>query len=494
MFGPSPPLSSFQASDLPPAQIGKNLIRVAPVLYASGFVLTVFADSGSALEALPRPLAISVLGAVFTQAVATLLLRDRVRGAMAALVVLVTLAFPLIGITLGLVALGVAGFARWRGFSATPLAASLGAVVSITFVIATARSMLSPAFMLGDLFRAGPEVATASVAEERLPDIFLILLDGYPRSDTLTSWGYDNSWFTDALEERGFDVATDSHTNYPTTALTLPSMFHMRHVDEIEAFRDIPDRVDAQRRALRASLENPPALSRLAKLGYETVSAGRPADYITLNTNRYYDAGWLNEFEHQVLARTALSAAIVPIVLDARRGEILETLRVAPRIAEDPAPTFLFAHVLSPHLPFLFDREGEPPVTGCLACTFATHIDHSGMTAEEFHRAYIDQVHYLNGLVIESLDGILERSPDSVLVVFSDHGSRANRIPDDEWFATFFASRTPGHASVFPEDARPIEVFPRLLNAYFGNEIPVPADEDYLSPQGFLMPLNIEKR
>lgn len=470
-----------------------DALIASPTLFAAGFVLTVFADSGSALEALPRPLGIAAVGAALAQGLATLLLRDRVPGAVAALIVMVTVATPLIGIALGLIAIAAAGFARWRGFSAAPLAAGLGTVIAITFVIAATRVAVSPAFNLGDFFRTGPEVGTASVPDDR-PDIFVILLDGYPRSDTLASWGYDNSWFTDAIEERGFDVATDSHTNYPSTALVLPTMFHMRHAGEIAAFREVPHRLDAQRRALRRSLDNPPALSRLAQLGYETVSAGRPADYITLNTNRYPDAGWLNEFEHQVLSRTALSAVSVPVILDARRGEVLETLREGPRVAEDPDPSFLFAHVVSPHLPFLFDREGEQPRISCVACTFATHIDHSGLTADEFYAAYADQLHYLNGLVLETLDGILERSPNAVVVVMSDHGSRANRIPDDDWYATFFASRTPGHPALFPDDARPIEIFPRLLNAYFGDDIPVPVDQDYLSPGGVQMPLDIKRR
>ncbi|MGH2444893.1 MAG: hypothetical protein ACRDGD_02455 [Candidatus Limnocylindria bacterium] len=470
-----------------------KMVLLAPVLFALGFVLTVYADSGRALESLPRPLVIAAAGALLIQGVATLLLRNGLAGAAVALVALVGVAVPLLGITLGLICLAAAAFARWRGFSAVLPATGLGMVVAMTFVIAAGRVIVSPAFAIGDLFRGGPEMAEVSVTDEH-PDIFLLMLDGYPRSDMLAGWGYDNSWFTDALAERGFDVASASHTNYASTALVLPTMFQMRHAAEIEAFRDVPEDVIAQRRAIRASLEQPPALLRLAELGYETISAGRPADYITLNTRVSVDSGWLNEFEHQVLARTALSAATVPMVLDARRGEILDTLSATRAAAEDPSTTFVFAHVMNPHLPLLFDRDGDPPMTSCLACTFATHIDNSGMTADEFHAAYVDQVHHLNGLVLETIDGILADSPDAAMIVFSDHGSRAERHPDEEWFATFFAARTPGHPRLYPDDARPIEIFPRLFGAYFGDDFPIPVDEDYLSPQGVQMPLDVTRR
>ena len=275
------------------------------------------------------------------------------------------------------------------------------------------------------------------------------------------------------------------------TALVLPTTFNMRHAAEIEELQDVPEQVLAQRRALRTSLEDPPALKRLGELGYVTVSAGRPADYITLNANRYPDEGWLNEFEHQVLARTTLSAVTVPLILDARRGEVLATLEAAEAVAADPAATFMFAHVVNPHLPFLFDRNGEQPAMECQACTFATHIDHSGMPRAEFLAAYADQVHFLNGRVLDTIDSILAKSPDAAVVVFSDHGSRASREPDADWFATFFASRTPGHADLFPDDARPIEIFPRLFRAYFGDDVPIPHDEDFVAPEGVQMPLHI---
>jgi hypothetical protein len=384
-------------------------------------------------------------------------------------------------------------YSRWRRFSARSLADGVGVVVAILFVVATGRALASPGFALSDLTRTGLVVSETQGAQTP-PDIFMVMLDGYPRSDILASWGYDNAWFTAALEERAFGVAAESHTNYPSTALVLATTFHMRHADEIEAFDGIPSQAAEQRRALRTALTDTPALRRLGELGYQTVAAGRPADYITLNTNRYLDDGWLNEFEHQILARSALSAIAVPAILSAKRGEVIATIEALPQVADDSAATFMFAHVVNPHLPFLFDRNGQVPQISCAACTFATHIDHSGLSRDAFHRAYVEQVHHLNGRIIGAIDQVIERSPDAVIILFSDHGSRAEREPDAEWYATLFAARTPGRTGVFPDDVRPIEIFPRLFGAYFGDEVPIPVDKDYLTPRTVQMPLEIIPR
>ena len=56
------------------------------------------------------------------------------------------------------------------------------------------------------------------------PDIYLILLDGYPRADVLEyAFDIDNSGFVEGLEERGFHVAEESHSDYIWTHVSVPS-------------------------------------------------------------------------------------------------------------------------------------------------------------------------------------------------------------------------------------------------------------------------------
>ena len=64
----------------------------------------------------------------------------------------------------------------------------------------------------------------ATDASREGPDIYAILLDGYPRADVLAhAFDIDNGPFVGALEERGFAVAGASHSDYIWTHTTVPS-------------------------------------------------------------------------------------------------------------------------------------------------------------------------------------------------------------------------------------------------------------------------------
>jgi hypothetical protein len=435
----------------------------APALYALAFVLTVYADSGSAVEALPRPLLVAGVAAIATQAVLTLLFRNRIAGALVALVILIGVVLPLLAMTLALCLIAILVFARWRRFPAMRLVLIAGPMAVIMFSISAVRVVTDPTFNPVDVLRGNRAIVSAASADA--PDIFLLMLDGYPSSDTLASWGYDNQWFDTALEERGFHLSSESHADYALTELVLPTLFHMRPLNEIAGLQRLTEEQDERRRAIRDALREAPALRRLQELGYTTISAGRPADYITVEADQYLDGGRLTEFEHQVLNRTMLADLALPAVLDARRGQILDTLEYARAVSRNPASTFMFGHVMSPHLPFLFDREGRPP---CTDCPFTTHLQESAMTPVAFRQAYTDQVHHLNHLVLEAIDDIVTSSPEAVVIVFSDHGSRADLEDEAEWFKNYFAARTPGHPDLFPDDVHPVEVFPQLFDTLFG--------------------------
>ena len=64
--------------------------------------------------------------------------------------------------------------------------------------------------------------------------MYVILLDGYPRADVLDyAFDIDNSAFLDALAERGFTVARDSHSDYLWTHVSVPSALNLAYVEQI---------------------------------------------------------------------------------------------------------------------------------------------------------------------------------------------------------------------------------------------------------------------
>jgi len=72
---------------------------------------------------------------------------------------------------------------------------------------------------------------TVSTDLKDMPDIYVIVLDGYMRSDALKQdLGYDNSAFIDQLSQMGFYVADCGHPNYTFTYASISALLNMRYI------------------------------------------------------------------------------------------------------------------------------------------------------------------------------------------------------------------------------------------------------------------------
>ena len=147
---------------------------------------------------------------------------------------------------------------------------------------------------------------------------------------------------------------------------------------------------------------------------------------------------------------------------------------------------FMLAHVMAPHTPIVFDADGTPADFSGRTCGTQFEIDASviGVSEREYRAAMAEQVANPNMRTLEAIDEILVASPDAVVVVFSDHGSRHSSQPSDEWFHSFLAARTPGHPGLIEDDPRPIAIFPAIFNAYFGTRHAIPADRTFIGLEG----------
>ncbi len=255
----------------------KSLLAV-PLLAALTFVISVYVDRGQVLEALPRPLAVVAVIVLGIQLLAIGITRRPELGTALALLAVLALFDPrvaLLAVLFWLILRELGRLRRWDvswHFVRTPIA--------VLFLVSMARLVISPAFAVGDLLPRLPVAHAAGAADS--PDMFLFLLDGYPRSDTLASFGYDNSWFEAELQERGFTIAPKSHSNYTFTYVVVPTLLHMRHAAEIDELRNVKDEWVAQRRAVRDAIASAPIFPYLEAKGYEIVSAGAWATPVSL--------------------------------------------------------------------------------------------------------------------------------------------------------------------------------------------------------------------
>jgi hypothetical protein len=475
-----------------------------PFVFAVHPVLFLFAPNADEVRPLEMllPLSLTVLLAGLLLGTFALLLRDWTRGSLATTLLLFL--FFSFGHAAG--ALEKLPFVEARAqlvaailFVGAFLAASLWLVRTRRdpAPVATGLSIVAATLVGIQLVRAAPAlvaphadvdasshapVVAAPTAERNLPDIYFIVLDGYARADVMHDlYGFDIEPFLARLRELGFHVAGRSRSNYCKTLHCLTSILNMEYLQGLVTLDPLSVRSGPLLRLLR----NNRVLENLRSLGYSVVTFSSGYSLVELpHPDRVLKPGLaLSEFHSLLLETTPLPLLLRDeenlYALHRRRLDyILDEL---PQIGEGPRPRFVFAHLLAPHPPFVFDAEGQP-VSPERPFGFYDGSDFYkyGGSREEYVRAYAAQARYVTRRLEEALTALVqpgERAP--VILLQSDHGpgSRLDwrSIPDtdlQERFGILFAAHLPGVEGLsLPDDASPVNTFRLVFDLYFGSDL-----------------------
>jgi hypothetical protein len=315
-----------------------------------------------------------------------------------------------------------------------------------------------------------------------------MLLDGYPRSDTLEeTFGIDNGDFIAQLEDLGFVVSSEARSNYPKTWATLASAFNGTYVDRmLPAGEDPPISPVDQIRWLSRLIDEASILDAMRQRGYTIRTL--PSLFVTTalaSADDYRDLGHLTEVEYKLITRSPWTMLarnqVADFMLDDHRNAVLDALDATADMAEDrdDDPQLVFSHIPSPHTPFVLGTDAadtpEAPTCFPLDCTlWHPTTEDLQMTFDDFREGLTPQVRELDGLVIDTVDRILAADPDAIVVLMSDHGIRYSKEAVAEHYRTFLAARTPDSAELFENDESPVNVF-RKLAAYLGTDVePIP--------------------
>lgn len=327
------------------------------------------------------------------------------------------------------------------------------------------------------------------------PDMIVILLDGYPRSDVLNRrLGTHNEAFLSELGRRGFDVAKKNQSNYTATWLTLPSMFQMRYIDQTPSLRPLLETGKHEAAALRDATESGLAFSILRAAGYEVTMSAPGWEQVTYRKapDRLLDSGEMTDIEEWLLHRTwflyPLDVVWPDVFTSSRRDRIVHSFDALDGFAAEHAdhPRFLFLHVPAPHLPLVVEADGTP--TALSASRFdALGRSGYGMTDSEYSDAWQAQVTYVNDRVIQGIDQLLgsARGREAVIVVLSDHGYNFEARADDPQarLANLLAARTPNAPNLVGDSVTPVNLFRILFNRYLGTEFPLLPNRYFLHGQ-----------
>jgi hypothetical protein len=341
----------------------------------------------------------------------------------------------------------------------------------------------------------GP-IATAHIVGRR-PDIYYIILDGYARSDVMSKlFGFDNEPFLKRLEQKGFYVARQSTANYCQTPLSLSASLNAVYLSGL-----IP--ADSQdKEQLNRWTGDGSVVRTLGGLGYRFVTFATGFVETDHPKAEFYLSpfNYVSPFHRMLLDRTPLSSLIpAPIMGDGytmSRERTLFVLKTLPQIASWGAPTFTFAHIVSPHAPFVFGENGED-VSSHDRPYFLTDGEYFRKwygDRKDYVEGYRKQATYLTDQVERMIDRLLASSSERpVIILQSDHGSglgldteSAAKTDMHERMSILSAYYLPGAKGDSPlyPSISPVNSFRVVLNTYFDANLELLPDRCYFSTWG----------
>jgi hypothetical protein len=325
-------------------------------------------------------------------------------------------------------------------------------------------------------------VVSASLSGETYPDIYYIVLDEFSGFEAMRQyWNYQGvDDFKRFLEDRGFFVAERSHGASKTTLYELATRLNYQDYiccNEYTTYFTV--------------IANNRVMSYLKTKGYTTVTFDEsqsvfPTD-LPMQTDYNYSGApdsippstLLDEFGILVINNTMLRAFshiyepyIVVPGLNAHKDMLFFTLDKMKDMNEVPSPKFVYVHLLLPHMPFIFDKNGT-----MIATTYNTDWN-------DYLGHYIFSIKYTEKMVANIFSQADPKRPP-IIILQSDHGARneiyygneetlLKNFPEEFKTSILFALYMPGYdTSSLPQDINPINTFPIIFNHLFNTEIPL---------------------
>lgn len=364
---------------------------------------------------------------------------------------------------------------------------SLARFFAVAGIISTSLPLISSAhgmLLMGDTTSIISDTDVSN--DPDLPHIFYIITDEHARADSLKKYfDYDESPFIDSLKDKGFYIAEKSTSNYAWTAFSLPSSLNMDYLDALLKERSL----SFNQRSMRLLVRDSAVTRYLRQKGYNVANISTHNVSYIPGADLRLDAINASEFQLMLLKRTPVSSLFIEKTErtnEAWRQRMFDGFEMLKNLVHQENPTFTFAHFLTPHEPFLFDKEGNLPKARSYA--------HNPPTEEQQRQDYIDgyreAVFYTDKKLEEAISYILAHKTRPVVIVLqSDHGSALSvsykRQNEDEVYERMAIL----NAYYFPDQdyhllnqtVMPVNSFRIIFNTIFGETFTMLKEENHFS-------------
>ncbi len=337
------------------------------------------------------------------------------------------------------------------------------------------------------------EFETIENGIKEFPDIYYIILDGYPGKTSLENVsGYDNREFITNLQKQGFFIQEKSYVNYQHTFLSIPSILNMRYLDDVAA--DL-NGTDSQAIPYEIGSDNE-VMNFIKSQGYLTVSFDsgwgftrdmKSVDLKLCGDNKIFNS----EFMITLVKNSMLNPIYVKVFETNKVEAILCVFEELPKIKERTDQSiFVFAHIFSPHPPYIFGANGE--------IRNLENIDPHLETADNLDKeAFVNQLIFINQKITEVVDKLLDSENQPIIIIQSDHGTAflileksdgwknpTNEMIKERADAINFIFLPKNTSNIFSESITPVNTFRILFNHYFGTDFKILDDKIYYSKDG----------
>jgi Sulfatase len=371
-------------------------------------------------------------------------------------------------------------------------------------------------YLQSELIRRSQKAETPATLLQQFkgepPDVYYIILDMHARTDVLQAlYGYDNSWFIDTLTQKGFYIAEQSTSNYSSTLQSIASSLNM---DYINYLQDTYGPDSNNREPLGLLLKENKVSKLFAENGYQ-LGAFQSDDFYTEfrdvehyvkpsqdEVKRYQNVWALNSFEGILMQSTLLRVLYDLDILssesvhqktletpyDLHRITILHTLEHLPDFSRQDGAFFVFAHIVAPHPPYVFGRNGEK-ITHEIPYSLSGPGRQNG--GPEDIKLYVDQLHYIDTLLLQTIDEILSRSDaPPIILIQGDHGPVSYVGEEEIAKSNMKEQHAILNAYYFPEgkydllypSVSPVNSFRIIFNTFFGSDYPLLQNRNYFIP------------
>lgn len=352
-----------------------------------------------------------------------------------------------LGILFGLVGWAVGKVSQRKQLRSLPLLKFLVFVVCFIFAVQLGKVGMRLWEIRKDLAYRQPvsslqmPATTAAATAKGKPNVYYLLFDRYANAETLqTIYKYDNSAFLSSLAQQGFVVRDNAYANYPFTTQSVSSTLSAGYHAEVgKEFRNSAKGFQTAF-PYRQMLDNSPVTQAFKQNGYQYNQVSSWWDFTRLNpsadTNpsksyrlRIFGKNfWLSDLQRDIVNKSILSplllkgvtvghTTLVQYQLDRNPtqnfyAEMHALKSIARASSTQTKPQFTFAHILSPHDPYIFDAQGNKP-------NYDNNRTDDGVDESV---KYINQLTFLNTQIEKLIADIRTNDPTAAIVLQADEG------------------------------------------------------------------------